>query len=393
MHSIKKILFITAILFSLNAIAQSNLSYEDVNTKSYALYEKGSWKELLAFGKEAIQANHDFTLLRLRMGYAAFMLNNFSEAIKQYEYVLKNDSYNNTAHYYIWLSRKYLNQAELADAQVKYLSKEIIEQEKLKSFAFTGIGVEASFKSTDINIRGNTNYEKIQLKNRLKWGLNMHQAVSLFKQSVLLPVTNGGSSIVYTNIQQTEYYNKLIANLNSKWQLKTAFHATQTEVNNNVYQNRTILLGLKYFNHYFDIQLDGNFSKMFDSTLSQYNAQIGIYPLGNLKLYGFSTAILRNRPSGSAFNFRQIIGAQLTKKIWLEGNVTLGPFQDLLENDALYLYNQLDKNLFKGGLITYISVTPKCTVELGYTLEQRELFKTKTTFNQHSITGGLTWKF
>jgi len=287
-----------------------------------------------------------------------------------------------------------MNQTELADAQVQYLSKEVIEQEKLKGFAFTSIGAEASFKSTNINVRGNTNYQKLQLKNRLGFGIHMHQAVSLFKQSVLLPVTNGGSSVVYanTNIQQTEYYNKLTANLNSKWQVKAAFHGTQTEVNNTVYQNRTILVGLKYFNRYFDIQLDGNFSNMFDSTLSQYNAQIGIYPLGNLKLYGFSTAIVRNRPSGSAFNFRQIIGAQISKKIWLEGNATLGAFQDLLESDALYLYNQLDRNKFKGGVITYITITPKCTIELGYTLEQRELYKSITTFNQHSITGGLSWK-
>jgi hypothetical protein len=398
MQQLKTIALFIGILLSIHTMAQTSLTYDEVNTKSYALYEKGSWKELLAYGKEAVEAKQDFTLLRLRMGYAAFMLNNFSEAINQYEFVLKNDSYNSTARYYIWLCRKYLNQTELADAQVKYLSKEVIEKEKLKKIAFTGVGIEASFKTTDNNLRNNTSYEKLQIKNRFGWGIHMHQAVALFNQSILLanvPRPGFPPPPLYRNttINQTEYYNKVTANINSHWQLKTAFHGTQTELDNTIFQNKTFLVGAKYFNNYFDVQADAIFSTVSDSSISQYNAQLGIYPLGNLKLYGFSTATIRNRPNSSAFNFRQILGVQVLKKMWIEGNVTLGSFNDLLENDALYIYNQIDKNLFKGGLIAYVAISPKCTLDLGYTFEQRELYKTTNTFNQHSITGGLSWKF
>lgn len=331
------------------------------------------------------------------MGYAAFMLGNFSEAINQYEHVLKNDSYNSTAHYYIWLCRKYLNQTELADAQVKYLSKEIIEKEKLKSFSFTGVGIEASFKTTDITQRDNTNYEKLQLKNRWGWGIHMHQALALFNQSILLanvprPGFPPPPPYRTSNIKQTEYYNKVTANLNSHWQLKAAYHGIQTELDNTVYQNSSILVGAKYFNQYFDIQIDENFSKIFDTTINQYNAQLGIYPLGNLKLYSFSVATVSNRPNSSAFNFRQILGGQLLKNIWIEGNVTLGSFKDLLENDGMYIYNAIDNNLFKGGITAYVTISPKCILDIGYTLEQRELSKSTNTFNQHSITGGLSWK-
>jgi hypothetical protein len=290
-----------------------------------------------------------------------------------------------------------LNQTELADAQVKYLSKEVIEKEKLKSLSFTGVGIEASFKTTDNNLRNNTNYEKLQIKNRFGWGIHMHQAVALFNQSILLanvprPGFPPPPPYRTSNIKQTEYYNKVTANLNSQWQLKAAYHGVQTELDNTVYQNKSILIGAKYFNHYFDIQVDGNFSTMFDTTIQQYNAQLGIYPLGNLKLYSFSVATLSNRPNSSAFNFRQIVGGQLLKNIWIEGNVTLGSFKDLLENDAMYVYNAIDKNLFKGGVTAYITISPKCTLDIGYTLEQRELAKSTNTFNQHSITGGLSWK-
>ncbi len=385
-------------VLAIHATAQKSISYDDVNVKSYALYEKASWKELLTYGREAIMVNQDFTLLRLRMGYAAFMLNNFSEAIHQYEQVLKNDSYNSTAHYYIWLCRKYLNQPELAEAQVKYLSKEVIAQEKLAKLAFTEAGIEASFKSTNTNLRDNTNYEKIELKNRFGFNIHMHQAGALFNQSILLannlPLGFPPPPPYRTaSINQGEYYNKITANINSHWQLKAAYHYIKTTLDNTVYNNHSALIGIKYFSNYFDVQVDAIFSTITDSTINQYNAQIGIYPLGNLKLYGFTTAIVRNRQSGLAFNIRQVIGVQVSKKLWLEGNATLGTFTDLLENDGLYIYNQIDKNLFKAGLFGYIPVSSKCTLNIGYTLEQRQLYNTNNTFNQHSITGGLTWKF
>ena len=139
MQYLKTIALFVCISLAIQMQAQNAYSYDEVNTKSYTLYEQSSWKELLVYGKQAIAQGQDFTILRLRLGYASFMLNNFSEAIKQYEQVLKNDSYNSTAHYYIYLSRKYLNQTELATTHVKYLSKEVIEKEQLKKMAFTEV--------------------------------------------------------------------------------------------------------------------------------------------------------------------------------------------------------------------------------------------------------------
>ncbi|OYX92982.1 MAG: hypothetical protein B7Y76_12265, partial [Sphingobacteriia bacterium 35-40-5] len=126
MQYLKKISILFFLILSLYGKAQETLSYEAVNIQSYALYEKGSWKELLEYGKNAVAVGQDFTLLRLRMGYAAFMNSDFSQAIIHYEQVLKNDSYNSTAHYYIWLCRTYLNQSELANLQIPFLSDEVL---------------------------------------------------------------------------------------------------------------------------------------------------------------------------------------------------------------------------------------------------------------------------
>ena len=396
MQQLRIFIFGLLILFASNIFAQQAYTYDVVNIKSYGLYEKGTWKELINYGNEAIANGQDFTLLRLRIGYAAFMIGNFSEAVKAYEKVLQNDSYNVTAHYYLWLSRKYLNQPELADKHLAFLSAEALVKEKQNSLAFTGVGVETSFKSTNITGRGDTWYNMLHVENRFGWNVHMSQAISYFNQTIQLPTfgPNGlPGNAPLTVINQVEYYNKLTFNLNNHWQIKGAYHYTNTPINATVYQNHSGLIGIKYSGNYFDVQADGVFSKMYDSTISQFDFQLGYYPLGNQKLYGISTAIYRNRTTGSGFNFRQVLGGQVAKKIWLEGNITLGSFQDLFENDALYLYNAIDKNNYKAGVMGYFSLGQKCIFELGYTSEQRVLYGKTTTFNQNSITGGLKWKF
>jgi hypothetical protein len=88
-----------------------------------------------------------------------------------------------------------------------------------------------------------------------------------------------------------------------------------------------------------------------------------------------------------------VLGAKITNFLWLEGNATFGTFSNFFENDALYVYNAIDKNLFKAGVTAYISISPKITAQIGYTFEQREIFQSTKPFNQHSITGGISCKF
>lgn len=396
MQYLRKITISLFLLISFNGITQQTFSYDSVNSQSYALYEKGNWDQVLEFGQQAIAAGQDFTLLRLRMGYAAFMKSDFSQAITQYEQVLKNDSYNSTAHYYIWLCRTYLNQRELANLQIPFLSEELMAKGKKQAIAITSVGLESSYKTTDFISRGNTFFQYLGIQNRFGSKVTMDLAGTYFNQSISSLPTGApaGAPLKTSSITQTEFYNKLSINLHQHWQLKAAYHYANTVFDINTYQNHALFAALKYHGNYFDIQVEGIYSKMFDTSISQTSLQLGYYPMGNLNFYGISTGTIRNRPNETGFNFKQVLGVKLTKNIWLEANATLGKFRDLFENDAKYLYNAPDENQFKGGLVSYISLSPKCTLELGYTLEQRAIVKNPNSlFTQHSITGGLTWKF
>ncbi len=389
----KLICLLLLLLPGIIASAQKTLSYDEVNNKSYELYQKANWKELIHYGKEAIAEGQDFLLLRLRLGYASFILNNFSEALKHYAKVIKLDRYNETAHYYSWLCLKYLNQNELAGTHIKYFSKDMRAKEKLHSIAFTSIGTESSYKVTDLTTRGNSFYARLDLQNRWNWNIYMDQSGTIFNQTInertLFSVVNNRNIA----INQKEYYNRLTINLSPRLQLKTVYHYIYTPFNNLTYRNHAGMAGIRYHRNYFNVQADAIIARVTDSTQQQYNLQVSLYPFGNLNLYSFSTAMYRSRQNNSGFNFKQVIGVKLLRNIWLEGNATLGSFTNLFENDAMYLYNAIDKNKIKAGATIYLSIGSKLIAQAGYTFEQREIYKTINTFNQHSITGGLSWKF
>ena len=388
-------LFIFIICVSKCTIAQQKITVEEADIKSYALYEKADWKNLLQFGKAYITSKQpDFVLLRLRLGYAAFMLHNFSQALQQYQAAIQQDATNETAHYYSWLCRKYLNQFELATVHEKYFTDVLKTKEKLTNiFAFTQVGVEASYKATELLQRGDGLYTRLDVKTKLLRNIHMYHAAALYNQTISetkLTAVNNNNSIA---INQKEYYNKTIVNLHAQWQLIVAYHYLYTPFNNYVYNNHIGLLGFKYNHYYYSLQADAIVGRLTDTAMQQYNATLTVFPLGNLNLYSISTAAYSSRNKTSAINFKQVIGAKILPFLWLEGNITLGEFKNFFENDALYVYNAIDKNNIKAGATTYITLSPTIILQLGYTFENRTTFNTTNTFNQHSITGGLSCKF
>ena len=59
--------------------------------------------------------------------------------------------------------------------------KWVIEKEKLKSFAFTQVGLEVSIKQTDANARKNPTYARLDLGNRFGWKVHLLQSVATYQ--------------------------------------------------------------------------------------------------------------------------------------------------------------------------------------------------------------------
>ncbi|MBK8141379.1 MAG: hypothetical protein IPK57_10370 [Chitinophagaceae bacterium] len=99
--------------------------------------------------------------------------------------------------------------------------------------------------------------------------------------------------------------HRLVLNLD-RLAVKAAYHYLHTPFNNFKYNNHLLLVGFKYNGNYFDLQADAILGKLTDTSVRQYNLQLGLYPSGNLDLYSFSTAMVRQQ-EGIAFNFKQVL--------------------------------------------------------------------------------------
>ncbi|MEI8052581.1 MAG: hypothetical protein WCH52_02450 [Bacteroidota bacterium] len=389
-----KLIFITVFLMiGQMAKSQDSLSLEQADAYSYQLYLNGNWDELLSYGKKAIETGHDFTYLRLRMGYAAVIKKNYSEALKHYNHILDKDKHNETARYFVWYCREFLNQSDAANYNVHFFSKENINKENLKKYKIKSTGIETSIKSTNDSSRGNSYYTRAFLTAQLGWRLTMSQSAVIFNQQIsdkFLTKVERNDSIL---IHQKEYYNLITYNIDHHLQFKAAYHYLYTPFNNIVYYNHLVMLAMKYYSNYVNIQGSFIFGKMTDGSFKQFDIQADYYPSGNLGFYASSNISFRQWENDHQINFKQVVGFKVNKKLWIEANTTIGKFSNHVENDGLYVYNAVDPNLMKSGMTLYYSPTKKMIFQLGALIEKRESYYTNYIFNQQSINGGVTWKF
>lgn len=387
----RRYLMILLALLNVGRLSAQELSFDSVNNRSYQLYESGQWSELRQFGKEAIAAGHNFLNLRLRLGYAAFQQGNYVAASREYAAALQQDSYNTTARYYTWLCQVYLNQTERSGFASTRLDPSTRTQNKFAGTRVLQVALETSGKFTETTVRGDGLYSRLEAKIRLAPNWHLDQAVAIYNQTISEPLLTAVQNNQSIPVNQREYYGRLTTNLRSNLQAKLAYHYLYTPFNNFIYNNHLVLAGLRWYGHYWDVQADVVAGEVTGEMQQQVNLQLMYYPLGNMNLYGITTGMFRNRTGETGTNLKQVVGARILPNTWLEGNATLGEFSNLVENDMLYVYNAIDPNQFKGGATLYYA-PGKWGFQLGYTFEQRQLFGRNTFFNQHSITGGVSWK-
>lgn len=384
---------LTVIICSLlvfNSRAQVTEATAEADLHSLNLYNAAQWKELMVYGKEKISAGTDFPLLRMRTGYASFMLGNFGQSLLQYKKVLDAEPDNGIALYYVYLNNLYLNNITAARFYAGKLPDETKLAEKITKIKLSAVDGEFSFKIPSDTFRKNAQYYRVGFNVQLGYRLELQQSVAFYNQIIneprLSPIINNRQRI---DIREKQYYGKLIFAASGKVSILGGFHYIYTPFNNLAYNNTIVFAGIKYASSFVHVKVMANFGNITDTSYNQYDATVSLFPLGNTKLYSITRAAY-----GNDFTLSQILGYGITKNIWLEGNVTLGKFNNLLENDALYVFNDIDQKQFKAGASVYAAVSKKLLVTVNYTFEQKLKYSTlNNKFYQHSLNGGLSWKF
>lgn len=372
-----------------SASAQGSLTIAEADVESYRLYNEKKWSELLVYGKAAFAAKVTYPLLRMRTGYAAFALGNHSESLKHYQIVLEQDPDNFTALIYCYWNSIYLNERGLARFYAGKMSPALRTSENINDPVISGINLEYSYKSPDIDTRGDAQYVKFGFDTELGARLHWENAVALFDQTIQEPLFTDVTNNLNIRINQKEFVTKLRYTASEKIQLIAGFHYLHTPFNNFTYTNVIGFGGLKYLTPYLHMQGLLQTGRIRDATYTQLNATFTLYPKGNNKLYLITDGAISKEPA-----LTQTIGLRIDKKIWIEGRTTLGQYTTLLANDGLYVYNDIDLKKFRVGGSLYYILTMGLTLQCHYTYDRKQLYaRTGNYFNQHSLTGGIQWSF
>lgn len=386
----KKLIFIYvfSVVFCYTIFAQNQNSYLDADLQSLQLYNQGKWTELIKFGNQTIESGTDFPLLRMRVGYAAFTLGNYSQSLKHYEVAYNEDFNNKTALYYCYLNNLYLNNTAAMRFYAGKLDEKGKNKENQKAVKISEIGLEYSYKSTDINERENAQFASLNIGVQLGYQLELKQGVAMYNQVINEPQFLSVNNNTNIDIKQKEYFAKLVFAPTARFNIIGGFHYVYTPFNDFKYNNTIVFGGLKYTSPYVHLQGLIHSANISKAQYNQYDVSLATYPLGNTNLYTISKGLF-----GDDSVFTQVIGAKIVKNLWLENNITFGKYNILIDNDGLYLINDIDTKKFKIGASIYTMISKKLLASLNYNFEEKQQYQTTNiNFNQHSITANLKWK-
>ncbi len=400
MYCKRILMIIIGIAMAVSVNAQSVETVAEVDVHSLDLFNAGQWKTLLVYGKEKIASGVDFPLLRMRTGYAAYMLGNFSQSLIEYKQVLDADPANATARYYVYLDNLYLNNTTAARFYAAKLPAETRVHEKIPPVKIASLQTEFSLKMPTDSFRGNAQYARVGVNLNLGYKFELQQSVAIYNQVInelklnpnpyLPPFLQPIQNPTHINIQQREYYAKLIYAATGKISLVGGFHYLYTPYNTLKYSNTILFGGIRYATPYVQVAATAHAANIANRSFNQYDGSIKVLPFGNMKLYSITGAAYND----TTFTASEILGYGISKKIWLEGNITFGKFTSLFENDNLYVFNDIDQKQIKAGGSIYASLSKNLLLTLNYTFEKKLRFATRSNnFYQHSINAGLTWKF
>ena len=172
----------------------------------------------------------------------------------------------------------------------------------------------------------------------------------------------------------------------------TGYHYINTKVDSIDYKSQLFLGKAVFRVNRFDFGLSYSTYKTDFGSTKQLGVQFGALLPDKQNIYLSSALYHLSDSVSSEWVFNQSAGALVTKKLWLEGNITLGNLKNFVDLNGLYVYNSLDPTTFRTGLSLYYYLNKRITLYSNYTFSEKYIIDYDLNYTQHSITGGIIWK-
>jgi tetratricopeptide (TPR) repeat protein len=355
-----------------------------------SLINAGNWKEVIVKSEVYIAHGIDYTGLRLKAGFAQFMMGNYAAATENYDKVLQRDPNNQTALYYLYLCYKYQNNETLAGAQLAKLDSTSLKLLQVNRTGLVSVGLESSYKIANTTYRGNASYTQADLSIRIAGKLQVYNAVSYFDQKIY---SYGSRKWQMNDDRQKENFLKLSYALLDHFTLMGGWHYLHTQYLTTNYNGNLFIGGINYSVPYINLQTDVDAGQVITDRIKQYNGQVMVEPLGNLNLYFVSGVSYLNRSTTNNFVFSEMAGFKAAKDVWLETSATFGNLNDYVEAGGLYIYDAFDDTKLKLGETAYLQLSQRLMLNLNYTYEKKQDNVEKFNYNQNSIAARISWTF
>lgn len=397
-------ILILAILLSLTAISQNTSNVAKVDKESFALFQKGQWKQLIVEGEKANKEGIEFYYLQYRLAIAYYELKKYRKASTLFQKLHQQNSEDAIIKEYLYFSYLLGGQNKDATRLQNKLAKSTSEKYGIGKTKFIS-GLYSEIKNEildDYSIASDQLQDQTVRKKFLHYSIGLnHQLgdrVSLFQAFSKVDVTNSIVSQTYLfdeDLSQNQYYLKSAIQLNWGSQLIVSGHWLTTKVKGNplsvqnevaviesqvkagngngpgggnqpvqddpvitnsgvelypysIKQNSFIAyVGLQKEISNLQVELGLLYSTMNNETRWQQEIALRYYPLGNTKLYltsSFTNQMEKNE-SNSQQNrqyWKLGTGVQLVKNTWLNAGYTFGDLYKQIENQGYSVFNGIN---------------------------------------------------
>jgi hypothetical protein len=389
-----KIRYIIAFLFLVQVEGHTQVTkdFPTIDSLTYSYYQNSSWDSLIKLGNYAVGQNIDYKYLRQRMGFAFFSRSQYGEAQKQFTKALAFDSFDSFSLEYLYLSYLYDGNDDAASVIAGRMNRETRKNLSVNLFKpVESIEFEYNYKYAGTHLRSAPQYFRIGFSSRLGSGFSLFQMYSNYSQTITVRLP---FSERYVYDTQEEYYVLLKYSFSPYLKIKGAFHYLNTSWS--IYTSSTNLGYIGLSADYPGFKLGGEFSFMNidNDRVTQSGLTAGVKSQGHLGAYlTGELSLMTKADSVKGLIYNQKAGLRLSKKIWLEGNVTFGNLSDFSEFSAMYIYNTVDPTSFRCGSTLNIFPGRHLSLWFNFSYERKDFYENITYhYNQFSYLGGIKWK-
>ncbi len=395
------LIFSFLLLCAVNSYSQQTLNTQVVAKRSYGMYLKQQWPELIAYGDSVLKLGYDYYYIRMRMGIAYFELKKYRLAEPHFKKAIEFNAQEDLAYEYLYYIYVYTDRFEESRKLTKKFSATL--KQKLQSDSLPK--VEYRFAEAGEKISNNTetpNATYVQL------GLG-HNIANNF--SLLHAYTYYGQGNNEWKINQNQYYIRANFPMKNNFMLSGAFHFVERSTA--LFSNTGNFTGstkpssvLFTYNYVESILLRKSFER-FDASLGstvlwldsvfqfQHNAMINYFPLGNNKLGIGANVYLYTRDAYSSVNFVFVpfVSFKPLQKLSLFGSYLLNSgYNNIAEWNGYVVNNSPDLTTGKLTLNADWTINKKWDLYATYQYENKQLFATTTEYQFNSIFVGIKFK-